>query len=104
MFPESAVFTAVEVIAPVPEITALTVTNDAFVCVKFNVALFVIFPPTFPLVPPNVKIPALMVVIPVAVFIADSVQVPASCFVSIPVPVPRILAKVPLYDPPSVKP
>ena len=50
------------------------------------------------------NVPAVRVVPPVNVFAPESVQVPASTFVSAPLVVPRILTSVPPAAPPSVRP
>ena len=50
------------------------------------------------------SVPALTKVAPVKVLFPDIVQVPASCLVSVPASVPKILARVPPCAPPNVNP
>jgi len=54
---------------------------------------------------PNLIVPPLIVVRPVYVLAPDRVHVPASTFVTVPAPVPMMLARLlPVAVPPSVKP
>ena len=50
------------------------------------------------------SVPALTEVEPVKVLFPDNVQVPASCLVSVPATVPKILASVPPCAQPNVNP
>ena len=99
------------VITGVPAAELVTVpppANDPMVSLKLaksNVPVTVIADPSAitPLAP-NFNFPALIVVAPAYVFAPDNVQVPASCFVTVPATVPMILVILPPCAPPKVNP
>ena len=87
----------VPLIDSAPTVTPVCKSTVALVIVKE-----LLVPPSVP-EPLTAKTPALTVVPPLYVFAPVSVQVPASCLVSVPAPTPIMLAMLPALAPPQVK-